>query len=121
MKLSENINYLRIVNIVIFIIGTLGLILSGALALRFPPSWKLDTNMESYFNPNSDFLTSRPANYYEPIDSAILTQPVWINVFLTPGASIFETRMPMPFTNTPFETNTPVPTVFIPTTNTLAP
>ena len=68
--------------------------------------------MNSNLNPNVDFLTGQPVSFIEPLDPAILTNPVWINVFLTPGAS-FTTRTPLPtgtFTSIPVKTSTPEPT-----------
>jgi hypothetical protein len=58
--------------------------------MRFAPKWTLDANVDSNINLNSEFLTSRPVGYFEPLDPAILTQPgwAWANAFLTPGASI---------------------------------
>jgi len=85
--------------------------IAGQWAIRFSPHWKLNTNMRSNLDPNSNFLTNVPLNYIEPLDPNILTQPVWINVFLTPG--LFGTRTPGPTTvavNTPVTTNTPVAT-----------
>lgn len=99
-----------VVILIILLIGFLCVILAGERAIRFAPFWKLDANMGSNLNPDSDFLTTRPTGYFEPLDPSILTQPVWINAFLTPGAS-FPTRTPMPPTNTPLPTNTlPAPT-----------
>lgn len=98
-----------VVILVILLVGFLCVILAGSWAIRFAPFWKLDTNMGSNLDPDSNFLTHRPAGYFEPLDPSILTQPVWINAFLTPGAS-FPTRTPVPPTNTPPPTNTlPVP------------
>jgi uncharacterized repeat protein (TIGR01451 family) len=69
--------------------------------------------MGSNIDPNSDFLTNRPSDFLEPLDPSILTQPAWINVFLTPGAA-FETSIPVTSlpTNTPLETNT-IPPIII--------
>ena len=78
---------------VIILIGFVCVLLAGYWALRFAPSWQLTADMESKLDPNSDFLTRRPGGFVEPVDPSILTQPVWINVFLTPGA-IFSTRPP---------------------------
>jgi hypothetical protein len=100
-------------------IGFLCVIIAGQWALRFSPSWKLNANMDSNLNPNSEFLTRRPSGFIEPIDPSILTEPVWINLFLTPGAS-FTTGTPFPeatitssFTTstipqTPFQTSMPI-------------
>jgi uncharacterized repeat protein (TIGR01451 family) len=108
-KLTENERRDWVVILVILLIGFLCVILAGSWAIRFAPLWRLDTNMRSNLDPDSDFLTSRPSGFFAPLDPSILTQPVWINVFLTPGAS-FPTRTPVPLTNTPLPTNTlPVP------------
>jgi hypothetical protein len=100
-------------------IGFLCVIVAGQWALRFSPSWKLNTNMDSNLDPNSDFLTRRPGGLIEPVDPSILTEPVWINLFLTPGAA-FITGTPVPrttipssfttsaITQTPFKTSTPI-------------
>ena len=100
-------------------IGFLCVIVAGQWALRFSPSWRLNANMDSNLNPNSDFLTHRPDGFIEPVDPSILTEPVWINLFLTPGAS-FITGTPFPrttitsslttsmITQTPFKTSTPI-------------
>lgn len=68
--------------------------------------------MESMLDPDSDFLTSNTNGFVEPIDSSILTQPAWIDVFLTPGAT-FNTWTPAPVTMTP--THTAVPPTPTPT------
>ena len=102
-----------IIILIILLIGFLCVILAGEQAIRFSPRWRLDTNMRSNLDPNSDFLTNRPDNYYEPVDSSILTQQIRINNFLTPGA-LFEINTSQPssgITNTPVETNTPAPTL----------
>src|SRR5258706_5748060 len=114
-----------IIIILILLLGFVCIILASGWALRFAPSWKLNTNMGSNLNPNSDFLTSRPANFIEPIDPAILTQPAWINVFLTPGI-LLPTRTPLPtstVTSIPSKTSTPIiiPTQTAIPTNTLPP
>src|SRR5260221_7136953 len=114
-----------IIIILILLLGFVCIILASGWALRFAPSWKLNTNMGSNLNPNSDFLTSRPANFIEPIDPAILTQPAWINVFLTPGI-LLPTRTPLPtstVTSIPSKTSTPIiiPTQTTVPTNTLPP
>jgi uncharacterized repeat protein (TIGR01451 family) len=98
-----------VIILIILLIGFLCVILAGSWAIRFAPLWRLDTNMRSNLDPDSDFLTDRPSGFFVPLDPSILTQPVWINGFLTPGAS-FPTRTPVPPTNTPLPTNTlPIP------------
>ena len=104
-----------IIILIILLLGFLCVILAGGSAIRFAPHWKLDTNMGSNLDPNSNFLTNVPSNYIEPLDPSILTQPVWVNVFLTPGAllpSLFPTTTPITSlpTNPPIATNTTVPT-----------
>src|SRR5512132_3077453 len=80
---------------IILIIGFLCVIIAGQWALRFSPTWELNTNMDSNLDPNSDFLTRRPSGFIEPVEASILTQPAWLNLFLTPGAS-FATGTPFP-------------------------
>ena len=91
MKAPERERRDWIIVLLILFLGLLCILITGQWALRFKPSWSLNTNMESRLDPNSDFLTHRPSGFIEPIDASILTQPGWINVFLTPGA-IFPTR-----------------------------
>jgi len=112
-----------IIIILILLLGFICIILASGWALRFAPSWKLDTNMGSNLNPNSDFLTSRPVSFFEPLDSAILTNPVWIDGFLTPGIS-YPMRTALPtgtttLTPVPSDTTTPIPTFTTVPTNTL--
>lgn len=113
-----------LVIVLILLLGFFCIIFASGWALRFAPSWKLNTSMGSNLNPSSDFLTSRPVSFIEPLDPAILTNPAWMDVFLTPGASLsFPTRTPLPtFTasSIPPKTNTPVTPTLIPSaTNTL--
>lgn len=109
-----------IIILIILLIGFLCVILAGGWAIRFAPTWKLDTNMGSKIDPNSVFLTSRPSGFIEPLDPSILTQPAWINLFLTPGASV-PTSAPVTSlpTNTSVATITAISTI-IPPTNTPA-
>lgn len=107
-----------VIILIILLFGLLCVILAGGWAIRFAPTWRLDTDMGSYIDPNSDFLTNRPNDFIEPLDPSILTQPSWINIFLTPGA-VFPTNPPITSlpTNTPLATTTTLPTI-IPPTNT---
>ena len=101
----------------IIVIGFVCVALAGMAALRFAPSWERLANMNSNIDPNSNFLTHRPAGFIAPIDSLILTPPVWIDVFQTPGVSI-PTRTPLPTNiSIPASTSTLVPQP----TNTAAP
>ena len=84
-----------IVVVIILGIGFLCVIFAGQLAARFAPTWQLSTDMESHLDPNSTFVASRPEGFIEPVDAAILTQPGWVDEFLTPGASII-TETPFP-------------------------
>jgi hypothetical protein len=96
-----------IVVITILVIGFVLVTVAGQLALRFSPEWELKRSMDSHIDPNSAYLTRRPAGLIEPIDAAILTQPGWIPNFLTPGATLI--------TGTPFpprtSTSSPAPTM----------
>lgn len=51
--------------------------------------------MDSHLDPNSNFLTYQPSGFIEAVDPSILTQPSWLSIFLTPGAS-FVTGTPFP-------------------------
>jgi hypothetical protein len=105
-----------IVVLIILVIGFLCVLAAGQLALRFAPGWRLNTNMDSHLDPNSDFLTHQPSGFIEAVDPSILTQPSWLNIFLTPGAS-FVTGTPFPMiTRTPIAS--PEPTTVSPMTNT---
>src|SRR5512145_2884891 len=84
---------------IILVIGFLCVLVAGQWALRFSPRWQLNANMDSNLDPNSDFLTSRPNGFIEPVDPSILTQPAWADFFLTPGAS-FATKTPFTLTST---------------------
>jgi hypothetical protein len=95
MKASEHERRDWIIIPVILLLGFLCVILAGQWALRFSPSWKLNADMDSNLDPNRDFLTRRPGGFVEPVDPRILTQPAWINLFLTPDAS-FITGTPLP-------------------------
>jgi hypothetical protein len=90
-------------------LGFLFVIIAGQWALRFSPSWKLNTDMDSNLDPNSDFLTRRPNGFIEPVDASILTQPGWLNLFLTPGAS-FVTGTPFPRLTSTSPASTVAPT-----------
>jgi len=111
--------------LIILLLGFLFVIVAGQWALRFSPGWTLDTDMESHLDPNRDFLTGKPKEFIEPVDPAILTQPVWINVMFTPGVSAsFATRTPIPESTDALPTQpgmTPVATNTIAVTNTTAP
>lgn len=98
-----------LVMLLILLLGFICIILTSGWALRIAPSWKLPANMDSMLNPDNDFLTSHPSDFLEPLDPAILTNPAWMNVFLTPGAS-FSTLPPrIGSTNTSVPTNTSLP------------
>ena len=96
-----------IVVLIVLVIGFLCVLAAGQLALRFAPGWRLNTNMDSHLDPNSDFLTYQPSGFIEAVDPSILTQPSWLNIVLTPGAS-FATGTPFPSIHT---TSSPVPTI----------
>ena len=107
MRATENEKRDWAVIALILLLGLLWILLAGGWALRFAPLWELDTNVESNIDPNRDFLTRKPEGFIEPVDAAILTNPAWINEFLTPGASFF-TATPFPTTaNISFTTSTP--------------
>lgn len=102
-----------VIVLVVLLIGFLCLGLAGERAIRISPFWKLNANVRSNLDPNSAFLTSRPVGYYEPLNPSILTPPVWLDIFLTPGAQA-PTRLPSRPSDTPPPTLTatfsPTPT-----------
>ena len=108
MKVFERERQDWIIISILILVGFLFVIIAAQLALRFSPTWKLAANMESNLDPNGNFLTHRPDGFIAPVDSAILTQPVWANLFLTPGA---------PIPGAPAATRTPflAPTTGVPT------
>ena len=115
MKAIERERHDWIIIPIILAIGFLCVLVSAQWALRFAPRWELAADMESKINPNSDFLTRKPNGFIEPIDPSILTQPVWVNLFLTPGAS-FVTGTPFPVVPA---TLPPTPTPVVLLTNTV--
>ena len=97
-----------IIVITILVIGFPLVLVAGQLALRFSPTWELNTSMNSRIDPNTAFLTRRPGGLIEPIDAAILTQPGWIDEFLTPGATLITGTPFPPATSTPASAPTTV-------------
>lgn len=81
--------------LVILLLGFCCVLFAGQWALRFAPNWQADTDMGSNIDLDSEFLTNKPSGFFEPLDPAILTQPGWMNIFLTPGAD-FVTGTPLP-------------------------
>lgn len=77
------------------LIGLLCVIAAGDMAIRLAPGWRLEADMRSRLSPDSIFLTPRSDSIFQPLDPAILTPPIWINVFLTPGQN-YPTRLPRP-------------------------
>jgi len=105
--------------LLILLFGFFCIILSSGWALRFASSWSLDSDMGSNLNPDDSYLTSRPVGFFEPLDPAILTNPVWGDTFLTPGVSI-STRTPgVTATNTSAALGTNTPTA--PSINSVTP
>lgn len=110
MKTSERERHDWMMIPILLFFGFLCVILAGGWALRFSSTWELATNMESNLDPNSDFLSSGPSDIIEPVDPAILTQPAWIHLFLTPGAEFSTgTPFPTPTVTSPIETTAVVP------------
>ncbi len=106
---------------VFLLIGLLCVIVAGNLAIRFAPRWALQADMRSRIDPNSAYFTAQPGFALQPLDPAILTPPVWINVFLTPGQAIPtrvrnatvvppSTLVPTQIPPTTLSTDTPTPT-----------
>lgn len=105
---------------VIILIGFLCLIVAGSMAVRFSPRWQLSSNMDSSIDPNSDYLTRRPQGYIEPVDEAILTPPIWIEFFQTPGATVPQ-QTPLPTRTVAASTSVVMPTATGPAAATLIP
>jgi hypothetical protein len=124
MKATEHERRDWVVIAFILLFGLLWILLAGDWALRFTPHWELNTNVESRIDPNSDFLTSKPGGFIEPVDPAILTNPAWINAFLTPGASFSTVTLLSTPAEAPARTSTPgtlaVTQTTAPTTTALA-
>ena len=108
-----------IIILVILLFGFLCVSLAGQWAIRFAPKWKLNTNMESNIDPNSDFLTNRPSDFIEPIDPAILTNAIWVNLYQTPNA-IIPTNI-IPLTSTPTVAASSTAVIISSSTNTVVP
>lgn len=106
MKTVEHENQDWTIVVIILVIGFVCVIVAGQLAVRFAPGWQLNTDMESHIDPNGTFVASRPGGFIEPVDASILTQPGWVDNFLTPGVSIL-TGTPFPRTTS---TLSPAPT-----------
>ncbi len=114
-----------VIVLLILLIGFGCVIFAGQWALRFAPNWQVDTDMESNIDLNNQILTGKPQDFFEPLDPAILTQPGWVNVFLTPGAK-FATGTPLSVSTTGTDIPTAIGTTAVPTntivvTNTAAP
>jgi uncharacterized repeat protein (TIGR01451 family) len=103
--------------LLILLVGFVCIIFASGRALRFAPNWSLPANMESNLDLDSEFQTSRPIGVFQPLDPAILTNPAWIDIFLTPGATL-PTRQVVP---TLPPTGTPVPPATITSTSSPAP
>ena len=103
----------------ILAIGFLCVIIAGQWALRFSATWRLTANMDSSLDPDSDFLTHRPSRFFEPVDSSVLDQHPWIDLFLTPGAA-FATGTPFPATTATPTASRAAPTMVLSPTTTAA-
>lgn len=119
MKAFEHERSDWIIVSVILVIGLLCVIAAGQLALRFAPSWQLAANMDSRLDPNSDFPAGGPNGSIQPVNPSILTRPVWLDVFLTPGATFVTGTPPPPATSARF--SSPTSTTIFTATNTARP
>jgi len=108
-----------IIILVILLFGFLCVGLAGQWAIRFAPNWKLNTNMGSNIDPNSDFLTNRPNEFIEPVDPAILTNAIWVDLYQTPGAVIPTSIAPL--LSTPTEIASPTAVIVSSSTSTTVP
>lgn len=110
MKEAEQERRDWIIVIIVLLVGLLCVSLAGGWALRFSPNWKLDADMGSNLDPDSGNLASRPGGPVQAISASILTQPVWLNTFLTPGTAV-PTRIHVTSTSAPLATSTSLPSV----------
>jgi uncharacterized repeat protein (TIGR01451 family) len=69
-------------------LGILCIFFTGGAAIRLAPTWVLPADMGSNLDPDSDFFALGTPVILGPLDSNILTQPVWESLFLTPDAVI---------------------------------
>jgi hypothetical protein len=60
---------------------------AGQFAIQMAPTWDLIADVDSKINPNDQLILWRNSARLEPVGSGILTQPAWMETFLTPGAS----------------------------------
>jgi len=100
--------------LLIILLGILCMFVAGQTAIRLDPSWTANADMGSNQDPNAGFDVDTTPELMGPISSDILTQPVWADLFLTPGAIIPTRIIP---TNPPTSLPQPTaqPTVAIPT------
>jgi len=95
-------------------LGVLCMFLTGQQAIKLAPSWTMVADMGSYLDPDADFAAKTNLELMEPVNSDILTQPVWGDLFLTPNA-VIPTRIAQTKVPTPQTLPTNQPTVSIPT------
>ena len=95
-------------------LGVLCMFLTGQQAIKLAPSWTLVADMGSNLDPDVDFAAKTVPELMEPVNSDILTQPVWGNLFLTPNAVIPTRNIPTK-APTPQTLPTTQPTASIPT------
>lgn len=114
---------------IILLFGLLLVLFAGKWATRFAPLWELNADMGSRLNPDSDYLTNRPNALIPVVNPAILTEPVWMDFYLTPDAVIptqprpadtstptsEPTHIPPTSTDVPTGTPTSTPIVVFPT------
>ena len=55
----------------------------GGLALEQPRIWRVQADMHSMIDPN-DYMNGAPIEQIEQVRAEIMTQPAWMDTFLTP-------------------------------------
>ncbi len=111
MKTFETVRRDWILVLIILPVGILLMFLAAQLAIRLSPEWRYAADMRSYLDPDSSYLTQQGNAPVAPLLPDILTQPPWVDTFLTPGATQ-PTKTSSP---TPSPTYTAAPTEVLPT------
>jgi uncharacterized repeat protein (TIGR01451 family) len=107
-------------------VGICCMFVAGQAAIGLAPTWDVAADMGSNLDPDIDFAADIDPGIIGPINSNILTQPVWRDIFLTPNAVIptriiptkIPTLPPRPTTQPTVSVPTDIPTLVPPPTPT---
>ena len=72
---------------IIFLLVMIGIclmLIAGQRATQFVSDWRLQATMRSNLDPNARFRSGSRAGHVEPVNSGILTPPIWNDTYLTP-------------------------------------